>query len=331
MSPSKIERRTLVTGVLVALVIVAVGLVAAVASAQESAKVATGSSTTSATVPVTSSTVATVSSAPATGAAVTSVTVSGGKGYALDFTLPTFGKSGCLVCHGDPNLVVAKGDSTHSYWIDEQAYGGSAHAGIVCTACHLDYGYSTPHGQSDADWRSVAKQACKNCHEKEYNDWNLGAHAITPAGIGVPDPNASRKPTCGDCHGSHDIQRLKNNPAGRAALRASAQQMCGRSGCHADYFANWNDYYHGAAYKKGATDAPSCWTCHGAHLVLKSSDKDAPMNTANLGGTNACGTPGCHQGAGPGYASYAPMIHGRDKAVSANPIVRFLASVFSRK
>jgi hypothetical protein len=105
--------------------------------------------------------------------------------------------------------------------------------------------------------------------------------------------------------------------------------MCGKSGCHADYYANFNDYYHGAAYKAGATDAPTCWTCHGTHAILKSTDRLAPTNAANFGQKNSCGTAGCHQDAGPAYVSYAPMIHGRDKISSANPIVKFLASVFA--
>jgi hypothetical protein len=324
MSPSRIERRTRIASVLAVVVIVGVGLSAAVAGAQERARVIS----TPASARVAASTIATVASTPATA----STSVTGGKGsYALDFTLPTFGKSGCLVCHADRNLVVAKGDSTQSFWIDENAYGHSAHAGIICTGCHIDYGYNSPHGQAGGDWRAVAKQACKNCHESEFHDWSVGAHAVSPVGVGKPDPKAASKPLCGDCHGSHDMPRLKNNPAGQAQVRAQAEKMCGRSGCHADYWANFNDYYHGAAYKAGAADAPTCWTCHGAHTVLRSTDRFAPTNVANLGGKNSCGTDGCHQDAGPAYVSYAPMIHGRDKIVSANPIVKFLTSVFARK
>jgi hypothetical protein len=325
MSPSRIERRALIAGVLVALVIVAVGLSAAVAGAQESARV------TSASPSAAPSVIATVSSVPATASANSTSVVSGKGSYALDFTLPTFGKSGCLVCHADHNLVVAKGDSTHSFWIDEAAYDKSAHAGVICTGCHIDYGYKSPHGAPGGDWRAIAKQACKNCHPTEFADWNSGAHAVSPIGVGQPDPKAASKPLCGDCHGSHDMPRLKNNPAGQAQVQAQAQQMCGRAGCHADYWANFNDYYHGAAYKAGAKDAPTCWTCHGTHAILKSTDRLAPTNVANLGQRNSCGTAGCHQDAGPAYVSYAPMIHGRDKIVSENPIVGLLTSIFGRK
>jgi hypothetical protein len=126
------------------------------------------------------------------------------------------------------------------------------------------------------------------------------------------------------------MSKLKDNPAGQAEVRAQAEQMCGASGCHPDYWANYNDYYHGAAYKTGAEDAPPCWTCHGTHNILSSKDRLAPTNAANFGAKNSCGTEGCHQGAGPAYASYAPMIHGRDKITSENPLVKFLTSVFKR-
>ena len=317
-------------GTIVVLAIVAVALTVAVAGAAERATViSTG------VVPVATQTV-TVTATPAattTSASVNATSVISGKGtFALDFTLPTFGKSGCLVCHGDKNLIVARGDGTVSFWIDQDMYAHGAHAKIACTGCHIDYGYRTPHGQNGAnDWREVAKQACKNCHAQEYADWSLGAHAIRPLGVNQPDPKAASKPLCGDCHGSHFIPILKNNPAGKAEVQKASEQMCGKAGCHADFWANYNDYYHGAAYKAGAPDAPACWTCHGTHNILRSTDPLSPTNADNFGGSNSCGTAGCHQGAGPALSSYAPMIHGRDKTTAANPLVKFLTSVFKHE
>lgn len=325
MTPTKTEKRALLAGTIIVLAILATALTVAVAGAAERATVIS----TPVVTPDVTQTV-TVPTTPATASAATTPTVSGKGTFALDFTLPTFGKSGCLVCHGDKNLVVSQGDTNVSFWIDEAAYTHSAHATVICTGCHVDYGYKAPHGQAGSDWKAVAKQACKNCHVKEYADWSLGAHALRPVAAGQPDPKAASKPLCGDCHGSHDMPVLKNNPAGQAQVRAQAEAMCGKSGCHPDYWANFNDYYHGAAYKMGAADAPACWVCHGTHNILKSTDRLAPTNPVNFGESNSCGTSGCHQGAGPAYASYAPMIHGRDKVTSENPLVKLLTSVFKR-
>jgi hypothetical protein len=321
MPRSRIERRALIGVLLVAAVVLALGATAFAAGGTTP----TPSKTPTLTVQVTTGTAA--PSRPATSGSVpTTVAPPAKGGYALDFTLPTFGKSGCLVCHGDPNLVGAKGDSTHSYWIDEETYNKSAHATVICTGCHVDYGYKAPHGQAGADWRAVAKQACKNCHQSQLDDVSVGSHAIKPSS-GAPDPKAASKPLCGDCHGGHDIMITKNDPAAKARLHAQSQRMCGRDGCHADYWDNYRDYYHGAAYKAGASDAPACWECHGTHTTLKSTERYAPTNRDNLGEQNSCGQPGCHIDAS-GLSSYVPLIHSRAKAVESNPLYSQLSRVF---
>ena len=318
MPRNPIERRALLGALLVAAAVLAIGATAFAASG----------TTTPSTSPTSTAQVATGTATPSGSATPASATVAAPTkgGYALDFTLPTFGKSGCLVCHGDPNLVVAKGDATHSFWIDEDAYNKSAHATVICTGCHVDYGYKAPHGQAGQDWRAVAKQACKNCHQTEFDDVSLGAHAIKPS-AGAPDPKAASKPLCGDCHGGHDIMITKNDPAAKAQLHAQSQRMCGRDGCHADYWDNYRDYYHGAAYKAGASDAPACWDCHGTHSMLKSTERYAPTNRTNLGEQNSCGRPGCHADAS-GLGSYVPLIHGRAKSLQSNPFYSQLSRVF---
>jgi hypothetical protein len=250
--------------------------------------------------------------------------------WALDFTLPTFGKSGCLVCHGDINLIVPSGMGDVSFWIDERAYDRSAHGRVVCTGCHVDFGYKAPH--SNGDWRTVAKQACVNCHDKQFLDFQAGMHAARPGSDKSPDPKAGNKPLCGDCHGSHGIAVLKDNPAGKAALRGSALATCGKYGCHRDYWDNYSDYYHGAAYKAGAADAPACWDCHGAHTVIETSSTLAPTNERNLPATCGKGATGalvCHEGVEPSLMQYTKLIHKRDQVAAANPLLAFFESVRS--
>jgi hypothetical protein len=259
-------------------------------------------------------------SVPATSSKGATYSPSGG--YILDFTLPTYGKAGCLVCHGDPKLVVSKTLGNRSFWIDEKLYDASAHGTIMCTGCHVDYGYSTPHGKGTS-WRMVAKQACKNCHVEAYRAYSLGSHAARPQPDGSPDPKAAQKPLCGDCHGSHYMPKLKDNPAGQAAVHGSAQAMCGRAGCHADYWDNYSDYYHGAAYKRGAPDAPACWQCHDTHQVLPTKNPLAPTNVANLGET--CGQ--CHEGATEAYTGYTPLIHQSRQAFASNPVYAFVTRI----
>jgi nitrate/TMAO reductase-like tetraheme cytochrome c subunit len=220
-----------------------------------------------------------------------------------------------MVCHGDRNLIRQKGRQAVSYYIDPTMMSGSAHASVQCTGCHVDFAYKAPH--NDKDWRKNAKLACKNCHNKEYQDFSLGAHAVrnTP---GQADPKADQKPLCGDCHGSHAIEGLTKDPQARAALRANGYQIFGR--CHQQEWDQYSDYYHGAAYRRGAEDAPACWDCHGAHTVRPSKDVQSPTNQGNL--IDTCSGKvtgrGCHQGVTESFVEYAGFVHHREEAMQQN-------------
>lgn len=244
--------------------------------------------------------------------------------YNLDWTIGTAGKSGCLVCHGDPNLRRIVAGVSVSMYVDTVVLSTSAHAKLLCTDCHVDFAYKVPHPSTQAgdDWKTVAKSACKNCHQAEFQDWAKSAHsssgstgATSTSTVGRPGSSApgQPRPLCGDCHDGHSIPN-KNDAAGEAAVHASALTMCGK--CHVEASANYNDYYHGAAYRRGAPDAPACWQCHNTHFVLASTDRLASTYPDNL--VETCTQ--CHRTAGPGYVQYAQLIHQRQAVYQKNPI-----------
>lgn len=246
--------------------------------------------------------------------------------YKLDWTIGTNGKSGCLVCHGDPNLVRIQGGRTVSLYVDTAVIDKSAHAKLLCTDCHIDFAYKTPHPTTQAgeNWRTVAKGSCgqSGCHPQEFLDWAKSAHSTAgstsaTSTLGRADSSAPGKPRplCGDCHAGHTVP-AKNDAAGNAAVQASAMTMCGD--CHIGATASYDDYYHGAAYRRGAPDAPACWTCHRTHLILRSTNLQSSTNPDNL--TATCSQ--CHKGASDTYvAQYAPFIHTRQVVVQKNPIM----------
>lgn len=246
--------------------------------------------------------------------------------YALDFTLPTQSKAGCMVCHGDENLTRLKAGKTISYFIDGDAYSTSTHGEQQCVGCHLDFAYKAPH-VDDPNWQATAKIACKNCHEPQFLTFGQGAHrrAIDATGTAVSVEDS--KPLCGDCHGSHDIVTITDSPEGRAAMHADGWQVCGR--CHQDYWDNYDDYYHGAAYKRGAADAPACWDCHGWHDILNSKEKASKVNEIHL--TETCGQDGCHEAShlDEAYLDYAYAIHGKRDAKLDNPVYSFVRKIAS--
>jgi len=260
---------------------------------------------------------------PSTASAVTTAT------YDLSFTLPTAGKSGCMVCHGDPNLVRIVNGRTVSMFISTAVLNNSAHANVQCTGCHLDFAYSVPHANAASNaWRDVAKSACKNCHKEAFTAYSKGAHSPAPTSAGTQRTTTTsgvkRKPLCGDCHGSHDIQKLKGNPAGQEALHSRGKEICGN--CHLDFWDNYDDYYHGRAYKRGAPDAPACWQCHAAHDILPSTDRRSSVNQVNL--VETCGQ--CHTNQpNEAYTSYSVLIHKRSEQVAANPLAAFWQQAIS--
>ena len=253
--------------------------------------------------------------------------------YNLDWTIGIAGKSGCLVCHGDKNLVRVIDGKAVSLYVDTQVINQSAHAALLCTDCHVDFAYKTPHpnANDDTTWRQLAKSSCKNCHRPEFLQWAESSHSIagtpgTTSTVGAANSSAPGKPRplCGDCHGGHAIPS-KDDTAAMAAVHASALTMCGQ--CHVRAASTYQDYYHGAAYKDGAPDAPACWQCHNTHLVLPSKDRNSWTNADNLDTT--CGQ--CHKSVGtptgPGYTQYATLIHRREATLHSNPVYAAVSNV----
>jgi nitrate/TMAO reductase-like tetraheme cytochrome c subunit len=111
--------------------------------------------------------------------------------------------------------------------------------------------------------------------------------------------------------------------SGRAALHMSGTTMCGP--CHQEMTDAYADYYHGAAYQRGASDAPACWDCHGAHEMLPASDRRSPVNKANL--VETCGK--CHDDVNEEYIQYADLVHRRAEVEAEVPIFAFFDSTRS--
>lgn len=229
--------------------------------------------------------------------------------YKTTFTLGIQGRSGCLVCHSDRNMAKMTAGRKRSVYIREEVLDSSAHHDISCIACHTDFSYATPHKKGQ-DWRSVASASCKNCHRNAYQRYVSSVHRPTlPSG-----KIDKKKPLCGTCHGSHAI----GSATERGNLELDGMKICG--GCHKAWAATYSDYYHGAAYKNGASDAPACWECHGSHKISAVNSKNPNVSEMDL--VQACGQ--CHAGVTKEFLTYTPMIHGSDRIRRENLLWRSL-------
>lgn len=237
--------------------------------------------------------------------------------------------SGCLACHGSANLIKTSALGIRSFQV--VGLEASAHRELSCPDCHTDFAY----GEIDAPtevWYINAGLSCgtADCHgtddpATEENEDQQTAYLQSVHGTKVAEGDMASA-TCGSCHGSHNIRRLDTASA-RRALKLSGEDMC--MSCHEDRWANYDDPYHGAAYKRGAEDAPACWECHTAHGVLPSDDPASPTNEAKLAATCSGGVSGegCHQhkNASESFIEQSSgMIHGQFDSRETNPIFKFL-------
>ena len=168
--------------------------------------------------------------------------------------------NGCLACHGDQNLYKSDvGGQRKSFQV--QGLYSSAHKSLTCQQCHVDFKYIEGPDQTKI-WAINAGLACAGCHdhEKVTKTYYSSVHGQKLIEQMVKGENISTA-VCSSCHGGHYIQRYSKDPVAKAELHAAAYRVCAR--CHKEKYESYDDYYHGAAYKRGAADAPACWDCHG--------------------------------------------------------------------
>lgn len=229
--------------------------------------------------------------------------------------------SGCLACHGSPNLIKASPLGVKSFQV--VGLEASAHREVTCTQCHTDFAYADVQPETNV-WYVNAGMSCAQaeCHgtddaETEKNEDVVSAYSVSVHGTLVADGELTSA-TCGSCHGGHNIQRL-DTKAARRALQMSGEETC-RS-CHLDRWKSYDDPYHGAAYKASAQDAPACWDCHPAHDILPSDDPASSTSDARLAAT--CASCHQHKDASEDFVTQtAGMIHGQYEARAINPLLK---------
>jgi hypothetical protein len=225
--------------------------------------------------------------------------------------------NGCLACHGSdlPRLNAPV-----------SGIEASAHRLNTCQQCHPDFKYEdTP--DATPLWKVNAGLACEKCHLKEKKLKVPYAGSIHQKRIAEKVYTSA---TCASCHGGHDIESVTATFSTQASAdrrHLSGEKMC--AGCHPSAWTTYNDWWHGAAYKRGAVDAPSCWDCHKAHDTKLKGDPDSPMKGINLaktcGGEWARDQKGCHEGSEEKFSEAGrTLIHGQVGVKDKNPLKKLL-------
>ncbi len=194
----------------------------------------------------------------------------------------------CLECHQDPTLTRSiRGQNVLLTPVNAETFEASVHGALNCTDCHssvTELVHESP----------LPPAQCADCHADETAVYEKSIHGVSHA-LG-----ASRAARCSDCHGTHDILPVSDHrsPVYKLNLPKTCATCHSNPGITEEYkmrfpeaASHYMDSIHGQALLKlGLIVAPSCTDCHGAHNILRTVDRDSPINHANISKT--CGT--CH-------------------------------------
>ncbi len=211
----------------------------------------------------------------------------------------------CAKCHENQEFLAKVGIRfKHPVEVYQQGVHGKELPGVkasaaTCVDCHGTA--SDPHRilppgdtRSSINYFNISG-TCGHCHQSIEHEYEKGIHGQLVARGDVDAP------TCTHCHGEHGILEV-NDPRSPVSPFRVAEATC--TPCHDS--ANLNeryelptgtqtsfvDSYHGLKSQNGDTKVANCASCHGAHLILPSSDPESSVNPANVAKT--CGR--CHAG-----------------------------------
>jgi len=212
-------------------------------------------------------------------------------------------KETCGKCHNNLDLIKKYPNlqghplSVYEASVHGQVGKGGSHSAANCVDCHGTKGSAhkilAPSFENSSIARANIPATCGQCHKAVERDYWDGIHGQ------LFKQGQTNAPICTDCHGEHGIFSPddKNSPVSRAKL---AEETCAR--CHnamvlnekygtkGEEKANFIDSYHGLKTQSGDPKVANCASCHGAHLILPSSDPRSSINPDNLRKT--CGE--CH-------------------------------------
>jgi hypothetical protein len=177
-------------------------------------------------------------------------------------------------------------------WADKypeqtKLFTGSAHqgAGLKCADCHA----ADPKSQPARDKKAIAEM-CATCHSdvRKMNAYGLATDQLdhyktSKHGEALFGKGDQRVAVCTDCHGIHDILKVKSPQA--RTYPTNIPQTCGR--CHsdaalmgayklpADVVDKYKTSYHAKmVFEKGDLSGPTCVTCHGNHGATPPGTKE---------------------------------------------------------
>ncbi len=182
----------------------------------------------------------------------------------------------CKRCHKEKFTAIAASQHTNRLPTDSRFMP-------VCVDCH------NPHNIRQINDRQAAAQVCSQCHLAEYLSYENSVH-----GAALKENDNQDVPDCTTCHGSHDIQSLKDpntrlDPMTTCGDCHANQERMARYGLSTAVLETYLDDFHGRTASLAGQVAPkavvTCYDCHGVHSILSPADPDSKVNPQRLQGT----------------------------------------------
>jgi hypothetical protein len=194
----------------------------------------------------------------------------------------------CLTCHSMPGLEkpLANGEKL-SLHIPGDSFANSVHSALGCTGCHTDISLPSHPGagrqiQSRPAFSAKMMQVCATCHANEFKQWNTSVHAAL---VKQGNPVA---PVCTNCHSPHAVMKGVAESFNTVPCKT----------CHAEIFTAYSGSVHGMLRAGGVTQAPLCFSCHGAHAVHVPSEIQGLKDVCL----------GCHKEAVQAHSKWLPNV-----------------------
>jgi formate dehydrogenase gamma subunit len=207
----------------------------------------------------------------------------------------------CIACHSDQSASMVKKGKSISLFVDNKAFGASAHGELECIACHENFkADQLPHA------KRITPVDCTTCHaDSQFTNYNKSVHGASK------NPKAASQ--CADCHSSHAIQKISDKQS--QERKTFSEQMCAK--CHGEVNIPFMASAHGVALAAGTKGAPTCIDCHDEHEVISATTEGAPTSRKREAETCLA----CHQdnaevrarvGSSARFiASYENSVHGQ--------------------
>ena len=162
----------------------------------------------------------------------------------------------CAMCHGNTTLNMTRNGSSVSLFVDGSKLKSSVHGALSCSSCHTNFTAALPHADP------VQSVNCESCH-------NIKGFAESIHG-------QSGAATCKTCHGSHEVQPVKNPSSG--LTRTMVADSCGK--CHSAESTAYKISEHALALDR-MPQSPNCVKCHGSHNVSAVKSVESPLHRNN--------------------------------------------------